>query len=101
LAITFLRDTYDGQMLRAKAVSKIKDRDAENHENLKFLCMLETMTTMISLHIRSCLTSLRNNTLLKKKVPRSHGHSSLTDHQGPMSRKHKDYKGASSNVLVK
>jgi hypothetical protein len=37
LGITFLRDTDNGQMFRAKVVSEIKDRDAENHENLKFL----------------------------------------------------------------
>jgi hypothetical protein len=31
LGITFLRDTV---------VSKTKDKDAENHENLKFVCVL-------------------------------------------------------------
>jgi hypothetical protein len=40
LGITFLRDTDDGQTLRANVVSKIKDRDEENHQNLKFLCVL-------------------------------------------------------------
>jgi hypothetical protein len=40
LGITCFRDTDDGQMFREKVVSKIKDRDAENPENLKFLCVM-------------------------------------------------------------
>jgi hypothetical protein len=41
LGITFLRDTVNGQMVGAKVVRRIKDRDAENQNNLKFLCVLD------------------------------------------------------------
>ena len=37
LGLTFLRETEDGQKIRAKVTRKVMDRDAENHENIKFL----------------------------------------------------------------
>ena len=37
LGLTFLHETVDGEKLRAKVTRKIMDRDAENHQNIKFL----------------------------------------------------------------
>ena len=37
IGVTFLRDEEDGTKLRAKVTRKIMDRDAENHQNIKFL----------------------------------------------------------------
>ena len=37
LGLSFLRDTDNGQCIRAKVMRKILDRDAENHQNIKFL----------------------------------------------------------------
>ena len=40
LGLMFLRETEDDQRVRAKIVRKVIDRDAENHQNLKFILSL-------------------------------------------------------------
>ena len=37
MGLTFIRESEDGQKLRAKIVRKINDDDAANHQNIKFL----------------------------------------------------------------
>ena len=37
MGLTFIRETEDGQKLRAKIVRKINDDDAANHQKIKFL----------------------------------------------------------------
>ena len=37
LGLTFLRDTENGETIRAKVTRKILDCDAENHQNIKML----------------------------------------------------------------
>ena len=37
LGLSFLHDTDNGQHIQAKVTRKILDRDAENHQNIKFL----------------------------------------------------------------
>ena len=37
---TFIYPTDDGQKLRAKIIQKINDADADNHQNIKFLCQV-------------------------------------------------------------
>jgi hypothetical protein len=61
----------------------------------------ERMTMMISLPTRSCPTSLRKNTVEEAGTQESWTFKCVTDHQGLMTSKHKDYKGPSFNVLVK
>ena len=37
IGLNFLRETPDGNKIRAKVTRKILDKDAENHQNIKFL----------------------------------------------------------------
>jgi hypothetical protein len=102
LGLTFLRDTDDGQTFRAKVVSTIKDRDAENHENLKFLCVLgDNNYNEILTYLELSNIIEEQHTAGEEGTQESWTFKSVTGHQGPMTRKHKDYKGSSYNVLVK
>jgi hypothetical protein len=102
LGITFLRDTDNGQTFRAKVVSKIKDRDAENHQNLKFLCVLGDNDYNEILTYQELSNIIEEqHTAEEEGTQESWTFKSMTDHQGPMSSKHKDYKGTLYNVLVK
>jgi len=40
IGVTFLRETQDGEKVRAKIVRKVIDRDAEDHKNIKMLVSL-------------------------------------------------------------
>ena len=37
LGLTFLKDTNDGQRVRAEVIKKINDIDTQNHSNIKFI----------------------------------------------------------------
>jgi hypothetical protein len=102
LVITFLRDTDNSQTFRAKVVSKIKDRDAKNHQTLKFLCVLGNNDYNGILTYQELSDIIEEQHTAKEEgTQESWTSKSMTDHQGPMARKHKDYKGSSFNVLVK
>ena len=40
IGLTFLRDTPDGQRVRAQVLQKVNDFESPNHKNLKFLLKL-------------------------------------------------------------
>jgi hypothetical protein len=102
LGITFLKDPDDSQTFRAKVVSKIKDRDVENHDNLKFVCVLgdNTYDEICTYHELSDIIE-DQHTGEEEGTLASWTFKSVTGHQGPMTSKHKDYRRSSNNVLVK
>jgi hypothetical protein len=56
---------------------------------------------MRSLPTRSCPILLRNHAAEEEGTQESWAFKSVTGHQGPMTSRHKEYKGSSYNVLVK
>jgi hypothetical protein len=103
-------------MARAKVISKINDRDTENHENLKFLCVLGDndydyiLTCVLGdndydyiLTYQELSNIIENQCTAKEEqgTQESCTFKSVTGHQGPMIGKNKDYKRSSYNVLVK
>jgi hypothetical protein len=77
-------------------------RDAKNHQNLKFLCVVRynNYNEILSYQELSDIIE-EQHTAEEEGTQESWTFKSVTDHQGQMTSKHKDYKGSSYNVLVK
>ena len=97
---TFIRDMDDGQKYRARVVQKILDKDAENHQNIKFLLQIGEGK------FDEIITYSELNDIVEKQVEdeldpeKPWVYKAIKDHQGPLHPRHPDYKGSSYNVLV-
>ena len=100
LRMTLLRPV-DDQLIRAKVVRKIMDRDAENHQQIKFLLVLGDgkLEKIISYSEHSDLVT---ESLAAKESGQQDiiSYAGILDHQGPLKNHDSKYKGSSYNVLV-
>ena len=98
--MTILRPV-DDELVRAKVVRKIMDRDAENHQQIKFLLALGDgkLEEIISYNE---LNDLVTDSLAAKESGQQDliSYAGILDHQGPLKNHDPKYKGSSSNVLV-
>ena len=92
---------HDGHDYRAKVICKVLDRDAHDHQEIKFLLSLGDgeLEELIAYNKLSDLISEQDHAT-------SDGHTDLfgfdrlTDHQGPLKRNDPRHKGSSWNVYV-
>ena len=100
LGMTILRPV-DDELVRAKVVRKIMDRDAENHQQIKFLLALGDgkLEEIISYNE---LNDLVTDSLAAKESGQQDliSYAGIVDHQGPLKNHDPKYKGSSYNVLV-
>ena len=100
LRMTILQPV-DDQLIRAKVVRKIMDRDAENHQQIKFLLVLgdDKLEKIISYNEHSDLVT---ESLAAKESGQQDiiSYAGILDHQGPLKNHDSKYKGSSYNVLV-
>ena len=100
LVMTILRPV-DDELVRAKVVRKIMDRDAENHQQIKFLLTLGDgkLEEIISYNE---LNDLVSESLAAKESGQQDliSYAGILDHQGPLKSHDPKYKGSSYNVLV-
>ena len=100
LGMTILRPV-DDELIRAKLVRKIMDRDAENHQQIKFLLVLGDgkLEEIISYNE---LSDLVTESLAAKESGQQDliSYAGILDHQGPLKSHDPKYKGSSYNVLV-
>ena len=100
LGMTILRPV-DDELVRAKVVRKIMDRDAENHQQIKFLLALGDgkLEEIISYNE---LNDLVTDSLAAKESGQHDliSYAGILDHQGPLKNHNPKYKGSSYNVLV-
>jgi Reverse transcriptase (RNA-dependent DNA polymerase) len=97
---TFIRDMDDGQKYRARVVQKILDKDAENHQNIKFLLQIGEGK------FDEIITYNELNDIVERQIEeemdpdKPWAFKTIKDHQGPLNSRHPDYKGSSYNVLI-
>ena len=91
----------DDELVRAKVVRKIMDRDAENHQQIKFLLALgdDKLEQIISYNE---LSDLVTESLAAKESGQQDliSYAWILDPQGPLKSHDPKYKGSSYNVLV-
>ena len=101
IGLTFLRETDDGQTLRAQIVRKILDNDAANHERIKFLVTLgdgEFDEIITYNELSSIIDDQHSKEINDPDAAWSF--LEIKGHTGPLNSTHPDYKGSSYNVLV-
>ena len=93
--------TVDEEVIWAKVVCKIMDRDDENHSQIKFLLSLGDgqLEEIISYNE---LSDLVNESMSTKEsgIHDFMTYSGILDHQGPLKRHDPRLEGSSYNVLV-
>ena len=102
LGLTFLRETEDGDKIRAKIVRKIMDRDAQNHQNIKFLISVgdDAYEEIIAYNELSDIVQQQHEAEASGELD-VWTFNDVIDHQGPLSTSHPNYNGSSYNVKVK
>ena len=100
IGMTVLRNV-DEELIRAKVVRKIMDRDAENHSQIKFLLLLGDgqVEEIISYNELSDLVT-ESMSAKESGIQDFMTYSGILDHQGPLKRHDPRFKGSSYNVLV-
>ena len=100
LGMMILKDD-GGELVRAKVVGRIMDRDAENHDQIMFLLALgdRQLEELISYNE---LSNLVTESLSAKELGQQDfaSYSGILNHQGPLKAHDPRYKGSSYNVLV-
>ena len=98
--MTILRP-LDDELIWAKVVRKIMDRDAEDHQKIKFLLAMGDgkLEEIISYNE---LSDLVTESLTAKESGQQDiiSYAGILDHQGPLKSHDPKYKGSSYNVLV-
>ena len=97
---SFIREMDDGQNYGARVVRKIIDKDAENHQHIKFLIEIGEgkFDEIITYNELNDIVEQQSEEVLEEE--RSWATKSIKDHQGPLNSKHPDYKGSAYNVLI-
>ncbi len=101
LGLTFLRETDNGERIRAKVTRKILDRDAENHQNIKFLvsCGDDAYEEIIAYNELSDIIERQHQAEADGELD-TWTFKDVVDHEGPLPSSSPKYKGSSYNVLV-
>jgi hypothetical protein len=99
---TFMRDMEDGNRYRALVVQKILDRDAANHQNIKFLVKIGEgdFDEIITYNELSNLVEHQLEEQTETPETAVWTFSGIRDHQGPLPKNHPEFKGSAYNVLV-
>ena len=101
VGMTFLHDTRNGQTIHAKDVQQILNRDAADHQAIKFLLSMNDgeLETIIAYNELSDI-------IVEQQAAQEEGRSDLhsfkkiLDYQGPFKQHDPKYKGSTWNILV-
>ena len=100
LGLTFIRETADGQKVRAKIVRQIIELEDKAHEKIKFLCELgESQIDELITYNELC-EIVESQHEAETDESTAWAYKSIIGHQGPLKPNHPDYKGSRYNVLV-
>ena len=101
LGLTFLYETDTGERIRAKVTRKIMDRDAENHQNIKFLisCGDDEYEEIIAYNELSDIIDNQQQKEAEGELD-TWTFKDIIDHEGPLNSSSPKYKGSMYNVLV-
>ena len=99
LGLTCLHQLPDGQIVRAKIVKKIHDRDADNHQRIKMLVSYDDdkVEEIVSYNELCDLVAEQHD---KEEAGDLFGFRETLNHEGPMRPSDPNYKGSSYNVEV-
>jgi hypothetical protein len=104
IGLTFVRETKDGQKVRAKIMRQIitMENDACGHEDIWFLVKLgeKASDDMMGYHELCEITDDQNNAENDKDTERAWIFKSIVGHIGPLNHRHTEYKGSKYNMLV-
>ena len=101
IGMTFLCDVDHDQHLRPKVVCQVIDRDAQNHQNLKFLLSLGDgdIEELIGYNELCDIITEQHAAEKKGEIPYM-TFRKILDHQGPLKPGSSNYKGSACNVKV-
>ena len=101
VGLTYLRDQEDGSRIRAKVVRKILDRDAENHQNIKFLvsCGDDAYEEIVAYNELSDLIERQHQAEPDGELD-TWTFRDILEHAGPLQPSDPRYAGSAYNVLV-
>ena len=102
LGLTFLHETDTGEKIRAKVTRQIMDRDAANHQNIKFLISLgdDDVEELIAYGELSDIIDRQHQAEANGELD-TWTFSSIVEHEGPLTPHHSRYNGSSYNVKVR
>ena len=100
IGMTFLHDV-DDQKIRAKVVKQVNDRDAENHQRIKFLISMgdDEIEELIAYNELSDIIEEQQNSEAKGETE-IFTFRGILEHQGPLNTHDPRYMGSSYNVKV-
>ena len=103
IGLTFLLDEEDGQTFRAKVGKKINDKDADNHQKIKFLIQVgdeeRGYEEIMAYNELSDLIERQHEAEVNGEL-QAWAFKGIAGHQGPLKVGNPLYKGSSYNVLV-
>ena len=102
VGLSFLKTQEDGSVIRAKVCKKIMDRDAQNHQKIKFLLSLGDgeLDELISYNELSDLIETQREQELQDPNLQHWAFREITDHEGPLTKGHPKYNGSTYNIRV-
>ena len=100
--LTFLHQTDSGEKFTAKIVRKVLDRDAENHQNIKFLISLGDgdVEELIAYNDLADIVERQHEAEANGELD-SWSFTDVIAHEGPFTSHHTKHKGSSYNVKVR
>ena len=101
LGLSFLRDTDNGHRIQAKVTRKILDRDAKNHQNIKFLVQFgeDEYEEIIAYNELSDIIEWQHQAEADGEID-VRTFNDVLDHEGPIASTSPKYKGSLYNVMV-
>ena len=101
LGLSFLRETDTGECFRAKITRKILDRDAQDHQAIKFLISIGDgeLEEIISYNELSDIVERQHQAEEDGELD-TWAYESILDHEGPLRPGMPQYKGSAYNVLI-
>jgi hypothetical protein len=101
IGLSYLHELPDGQVVRAKIMKKILDRDAENHERIKLLVSYDDgKVEEVMAYNELCDLVAEQHDREAEGEQDVFMFVKILDHQGPLKKGHPNYKGSAYNVLV-
>ena len=101
LGLTYLHETENGDKVWAKIVRQVRDRDASDHQNIKFLVNVgdDDYEELIAYNELSDIVERQHQAEMDGEID-TWTFNKIIDHSGPLTSTSPDYKGSSYNIRV-
>ncbi len=100
LGLTYLHELPDGQVVRAKILKKIHDRDADNHQRIKMLISYDDDKIEEIMSYNELCDIVEEQHEQEAQSDGVFAFREILEHQGPIRPTDPNYKGSSYNVQV-